>query len=63
MSTTDGTPLMLRLLSACVTAAERAGCIIREVTRAGQLGVIDKVSVLLNNTERRAVQMNFPLKK
>jgi hypothetical protein len=37
-------PLMLRLVSACVTAAERAGHIIREVTSAGQLGVIDKVS-------------------
>ena len=37
-------PLMLRLLSACVAAAERAGRIIREVTREGQLGLIDKVT-------------------
>lgn len=44
-------PLMLRLLSACVTAAERAGHIIREVTNAEQLGVIDKVSIY-NRTVR-----------
>ena len=29
----------------CVAAAKRAGHIIREVTSAGQLGVIDKVSL------------------
>ena len=44
MSDRPPAPLMLRLISAAVTAAERAGNIIREVTRAGQLGVIDKVS-------------------
>ena len=49
-------PLMLRLLSACVTAAERAGHIIREVTSAGQLGVIDKVS---NCTESVVTPFNI----
>ena len=42
-------PLMLRLMSACVTAARRVGHIIRDVTSAGQLGVIDKVSLDLLN--------------
>ena len=37
-------PLMLRLLSASVTAATRAGNIIREIMSTGKLGVVDKVS-------------------
>lgn len=45
MSDLEQIPLMLRLMSACVSAAERAGHIIREVTSVGQLGVIDKVSL------------------
>ena len=37
-------PLMLRVLSASVAAANRAGNIIREVMSTGKLGVVDKVS-------------------
>ena len=36
--------LMLRILSASVAAAGRAGQICREVMRSGQLNVVDKVS-------------------
>ena len=36
-------PLMLRVLSASVAAANRAGNIIREIMSTGKLGVVDKV--------------------
>ena len=36
-------PLMIRLLSASVAVANRAGQIIREVLRSGELGVVEKV--------------------
>ena len=38
-------PLMLRVLSASVTAATRAGNIIRDIMSTGKLGVVDKVSI------------------
>ena len=38
--------LMLRLMSASVAAATRAGNIIRDVMSTGKLGVVDKVSQL-----------------
>ena len=37
------TPLMLRLLSASVAAANRAGQIIRDVLESGKLGLVQKV--------------------
>ena len=39
----SGAPLMLRLLSASVAAANRAGQIIRDVLKGGQLSIVDKV--------------------
>ena len=39
--------MLLKLLSASVAAATRAGHIIREVTSTGQLGVVDKVVIIL----------------
>ena len=36
-------PLMIRLLSASVAVANRAGSIIRDVLKSGQLGVVQKV--------------------
>ena len=36
-------PLILRVLSASVAAANRAGNIIREVMSTGKLGIVDKV--------------------
>ena len=39
----SGAPLMLRLLSASVVAANRAGQIIRDVLKGGQLSIVDKV--------------------
>ena len=36
-------PLMIRLLSASVAAANRAGEIIREVLSSGKLGLVQKV--------------------
>ena len=37
-------PLMLmKLMSASVAVANRAGCIIREIMKAGDLGVVHKV--------------------
>ena len=38
-------PLILRVLSASVAAANRAGNIIREIMSTGKLGVVDKVSL------------------
>ena len=38
-------PLMLRVLSASVAAANRAGNIIREIMSTGKLGVVDKVRI------------------
>lgn len=43
MSVVSKAPLMLRLLSAGVAAANRAGQIIREVLKGGQLSIVDKV--------------------
>ena len=37
-------PLMIRLLSASVAAANRAGHLIREVLKSGELSVVDKAS-------------------
>ena len=37
-------PLMIRLLSASVAAAGRAGQIIKEVLGTGQLDIVDKAS-------------------
>ena len=36
--------LMIRLVSASVAAANRAGQICREVINSGKLGIVDKVS-------------------
>lgn len=44
-------PLMLRVLSASVAAANRAGNIIREVMSTGKLGVVDKVSRSVNSAK------------
>lgn len=38
--------LILRLLSASVVAANRAGRVIRDVMKSGELSVVDKVSVV-----------------
>jgi hypothetical protein len=38
-------PLMLRVLSASVAAANRAGNIIRDIMSTGKLGIVDKVSL------------------
>lgn len=37
-------PLILRLMASSVTAATRAGKIIKDVMSKGELGIIDKVS-------------------
>lgn len=37
-------PLILRLLASSVTAAARAGKIIKDVMSKGELGIIDKVT-------------------
>ena len=39
-------PLMIRLLSASVAVANRAGAVIRDVLKSGQLGVVHKVRVV-----------------
>ena len=39
-------PLIIRLLSATVAAANKAGQIIREVLKSGELGVVQKVPCL-----------------
>ena len=38
-------PLMLRLLSASVCSANKAGVLIREVLKSGKFGVVEKVAL------------------
>ena len=38
-------PTMIRLLSASVASAKRAGQICRDVLRSGSLGIVEKVRV------------------
>lgn len=40
-------PLILRLIASSVTAANRAGKIIRDIMSRGDLGIVEKVSFLL----------------
>lgn len=40
-------PLILRLISLCVPVADQAGRIIRDVMKAGELNIIDKVTLLI----------------
>lgn len=49
-------PLMLRLLSASVVAANRAGRVIREVLKSGELSVVDKVSTTTRTYPFRYIQ-------
>ena len=42
----DQQPLMIRLLSASVAVANRAGAVIRDVLKSGQLGIVHKVNVV-----------------
>lgn len=41
----QSTPLILRLLASSVTAASRAGKIIKDVMSKGELGIVEKVSI------------------
>lgn len=38
-------PLILRLLASSVSAATRAGKIIRDIMSRGELGIVDKVNI------------------
>ena len=40
----SSSPVMIRLLSASVAAANRAGQICRDILNSGKLGTVDKVS-------------------
>lgn len=42
------TPLLMRILSSSITVANRAGEIIRDIMRKGELGIIDKVFIFKN---------------
>ena len=42
----SNTPFVLRLVSCCVAAANKAGNIIRSVLQNGDLAVVDKVKLL-----------------
>lgn len=37
------TPLMVNLISASVAAADKAGTIVRDILKKGDLGIVDKV--------------------
>lgn len=41
---TQSAPLLMRILSSSITAANRAGEIIRDVMNKGELGIVNKVN-------------------
>ncbi len=51
MMSASSHPLMIRLLSASVAAANRAGDIIREVMKSGNLGLVMKVGGLVQTLD------------
>ena len=57
-------PLILRVLSASVAAANRAGNIIREIMSTGKLGVVDKVSLkhITDIIDRSVASLNLASK-
>lgn len=45
-------PLIIRLLASSVTAASRAGKIVRDVMSKGELGIVEKVSKTVSDHVR-----------
>lgn len=43
-----GAPLMMRVLASSITAANRAGKIIRDVMSQGELGIVEKVPYFID---------------
>lgn len=41
-------PLLMRILAASVSVSNRAATIIRDIMKKGELGIVEKVSILMN---------------